>query len=355
MAFSIALPNTQGLPSPQEIREAYSEWSPNPEEFEFRDLLPDKPYKTPFIGYDVKGSPVDALNENSIDSPPTPTPVRARTTVALTPIFKDRVEKVRPSDAVNQRALGALDEIDAWQQVADAFEDIAIATEVQQEKDRIAALTGTLQPVLHGTNGQTYTYPVQVYTPSVLWDNIAATVVADLSAMADKVKGWGGECTLYLSRTVAINLLKNTQLVTLLAGSVHAPLLGMGGTAGLTIENKAICEVLQIFTGIKTVKIYDKGWKSLNRANGVYTFNEFMPQKKVLLIATPPKGQKLGFFGLSPTTNLGGFTSPQPGKFLNSYDYSKIFPNGTYDLHGGFYGVPGIVFPNCVVVATVLP
>lgn len=356
MAFGtgLSLPQTQGLPTPQDITNAYESWAPEPGEFLFRELMPDNNFEIPFVGWDVKGSPEGALNDNSMDSPPLLTPMRDLKSVALQPMFKDKLVSIRPTDAVNQRAAGSLNKIDPWQRIIDGMEEVAIAIEVQKELDRVSALTATLKPRIHGIDGATYSYPVQTYTPSTTWANAAATVVADINAMVSKLSGWGSDPTLYIPRAVALALVGNTQLITLLAGSVHATMLGPGGPGGVTIQDKQICEVLKIFTGLNNVVMYDKGYKTLNRSTGAYTWNPFMPQTKVLLVATPPKGQHLGFYGLCPTVNKGGYQNPQPGSFMNAYDYSAIKPNGTYDIHGGYSGAPAIVFPEAVVTSTVV-
>lgn len=356
MAFGtgLSLPSAQGLPTPEDIRCAYEQWQPNPSEFVFRDLLPDSNFDTPFIGYDVEGSPEGLLAASDGDSAPTPTATRELETVALQAVFKQKSIVTRPSDATNQRAAGSLNRIDPWARIIKGLEDVAIAIEATKEVDRIAALTGTMQPVIHGANGATYTYPVQTATAGTLWSNVAADIIGNIGAMADSLAGWGGQPTLYIPRAVALAAAKNTALVGILSGSTYATLLSSGPGGGVTIQDQAICEVLRIFTGVGKVVMYDGGYRTLDRSTGNYTFNRFMPQNKVLMVAQPPKGQPLGFYGMVPTVNKGGFENPQPGVFMNSFDHSKIRPNGGYEIHGGFSGVPGIIFPKAVVCWTVL-
>src|ERR1017187_7218954 len=115
---------------------------------------------------------------------------------------------MKPSDAVNQRALGLLGSINPAQEQAIKAESVAIAIEVQKELDRVSALTGTLTPTLWGNEaGPGYTYPVQTYTAgttnlssgpyifnsstgSALWSNtLTSNPVQDIIAAASMLLG----------------------------------------------------------------------------------------------------------------------------------------------------------------------
>lgn len=347
------MPNTQGAPSPIVVERAFQLYKPDTSKFIFsRQLLGRAMYRTPFVSYDVVGSPTGRLSDGSMDSPPVPTPARTLKNVSLLPLFRHRSNQMRPSDAVNQRAPGRIDVIDPAATIMGEMEAISIAIEVETEIMSLDAMTGTLQPQIHGANGATYTYPVQTQTISVLWSDLElSNPIADIINMVKKARGKGYDPVLYIPLTVAGYLAQNAKLVALCAGSVYADKLGPG-TNGPTVVSESVGALLKLFTGVKDVVCYDEGYQ-VDDGSGGYTFTPFMAQNKVVMVAKPPENQKLGEFCFTPTVNNGGFNVPTPGPFLKAFDKSLTEANGAYELHGGFSGVPALVFPECVIWATV--
>ncbi len=361
MAFGYTMPSVQGSPAPLELQEVFYEWSPNVDEYLFCQMFPGREYKTPSINFDLAGSPEGALNDGFLDSTPAPQPGRKRRIISLTPLYKDRLEELHPSDAVNQRALGALDEIDPEQAATLVAEECAIATWTQRELDTIAALSGSLTPSLFGGSGAPYSYGVQTWNPTssaggggYLWSNLTqANPIADIIGMALLLRGEGYEPHLFYNARVGGYLAQNAAIVNLAKQSGFADMIGPGGAVGQIMSNQGVASLLKSFTGIEGATCYDQGYKTLNRTTGAYTFLPFIADTQCLMIGKAPRNQTRGWFGFAPTPNKGGLMTPQAGPWLRQFDQSSIKPNGGLQIYAGYYGIPALPFPKLIINGTV--
>ena len=352
MGFPQMLPNTQGYPAPIVLEEAYRLWKPDPADFIFRQIMPDKLYATPSINYDILGSPFGRLAEGNMDSKPQAVGPRKRQTVSLFPYYRDRLEVLRPSDAVNQHALGMLNVISPMEIAMQMAESIAIATQVEFEFNRVQALLGSITPTLFGATGATYTYPVQTpAAPTVLWANPNSNPIADILGWVIALRGIASKPKLYCNLTVMGYLAQNAAIVNLAKQSVYATEVGPG-SSGDTVSARGVASLLQSFTGVEGIILYDKGFRNMD-GSGNYTYQTFLPDNRVLLIGEPPDGQSLGALGLCPTINNGGYNNPMPGDFLKVVDKSQSEINGAYEIYGGASFCPELHFPDAVIVGAI--
>lgn len=347
------MPNTQGYPAPAVLEEAYKLWKPDPADFIFRQIMPDKLYATPSINYDILGSPFGRLSEGNMDAKPQAVGPRKRQTVSLLPYYRDRLEVLRPSDAVNQRALGMLDAISPMEIAMHMAESIALATQVEFEYNRVQALLGTITPSLFGATGATYSYPVQTpAAPASLWsDLVNSNPIKDILGWVLLLRGIATKPKLYCNLTVTGYLCQNAAIVNLAKQSIFATEVGPG-SSGDTVSARGVASLLQAFTGVESIILYDKGFRNMD-SSGNYTFQTFLPDNKVLLIGEPPEGQSLGALGLCPTINNGGYSNPMPGDFLRVIDKSSLEINGSYEIYGGASFCPELHFPDAVVVGAI--
>jgi len=363
MSPGLNFPSATGYPAPIVIDSVWRRWQPRPEAFLFRNLLPEMPYSTEFVAYDVIGSPTGRLSDGNMDSAPqSVTAGRSLETVILQPLFRDRLQEIRPSDALRTRKPGTIDRIDPAALAMRNMEEIGLAIEVEQELMRVGALTGSLQPTVFGANSTTYTYSVQTFTTGASgsggstgaggyrWSDLTrSTPIADIMAAALLLRGKGLNPTLYVNLTNAQYLAQNAQIVNLAKQSVYANQVGPGAAPGSeAVSNEAVGSILKQFTGIEGVVVYDEGYKT---SGGTYT--TFLPDTTALLIGKPPLGQPLGHLAACPSIHNGSILNPAGGRFLRVFDLTQVKINGPYQMYGGFNGIPALVFPESIVSMTV--
>lgn len=345
---------TTGLPAPVKIMSLFRRWSPKPERFIFRDMLPEIAYDTNFIAYDVMRSPTGRLAAGNEDSPPaSTTAMRKFDRAILAPTYYDRLQELKPSDFTNSVKPGTLDQIDPEFLVMTNMEEIAIAIEVENEIQRIGALSGTIQPTLWGQNDKTYTYPVQTFDVvndagggGYSWsDTTNSKPISDLKHAAIMMRGKGDDPHLYLNLKYAGYLAENAQIVNLCKQSVYANQLGPGAVAGSeAVSNQGVAALIKQFTGIENITVYDEGWKDVAE-----TYNVFLPDAVALLVGKPPNGQPLGHVAAAKVIHNGSVLAPKGGRFLIVKDLTETIINGPYQMYGGIKMAVALPFPECII------
>ena len=362
MAFGFYMPSAQGGPAPLDVEDVFYGWQPDPNEFLFSQMFPGREYRTPSVNFDLVGGATGGLSDGSLDGDPSPEPPRARYLVSLAPLFKERLEELYPSDAINQRAYGTLNEINPQELATLMGEECAVAVWTQREIDTIAALNGSLTPTLFGGAGASYSYGTQTFDVTntgtggggALWsDLLNSNPINDIIQMSLLMRGYGYEPELFFNAKVGLYLAQNAGLVNLAKQSGFADMIGPGGAVGQIGSTQGVCSLLKSFTGVAGVTCYDRGYQTLVRSTGVYTYHPVLADTAVMMIGKAPRNQTRGWFGFTPTPNKSGILTPEPGPWVRQYDRSKDKPKGRLQVYCGYAGIPALPFPKIVVNATV--
>lgn len=208
------------------------------------------------------------------------------------------------------------------------------------------ALTGTFSvPLPTGGIGHTDSYTPQTLTVSPLWS--ATTTATPLANLRDVQPVYGrGTSNWFGSGSEAW---MNTKTLNYLLANTNASDLGgkrvEGGNTLNTIDG---IRAIMVGQGAPTIMPYDEGY--LDDAG---TFQMYIPDGKVLLIAKRPDNEPPGEFMMTRNANNPGYA---PGEYAKTMDYTsgpaeQIPPH--IDVHQGFNGGPTMKRPGQLLVLTV--
>lgn len=180
-------------------------------------------------------------------------------------------------------------------------------------------------------------------TPMVNWDDPNADIVGNIQGWVKQFRGFSKRgVRMRMNGTTAEAMMKNSHVLDLFRQSSLAGELGRDNFGKLLI--------ILVGSDLVSVEIYDSGYFD---DNGNY--NEFINDGKVLFLATPPRGNKIGAFKTTPSvSNAGGGVLARPGKILDINDMTGNGKRPRYETTHGIFGIPIIKYPKCVICATVL-
>ena len=180
-------------------------------------------------------------------------------------------------------------------------------------------------------------------TPDVSWDDPQADIVGNLQGWIKQFRGYSKRgVRIRMNGTTAEAMMKNGTVRDLFKQSNFAGELGRDNFGKLLI--------LLVGKDLVEVEIYDEGYFD---DDGNY--HEFVHDGKVLLLATPPKGKKIGSLKTTPSVaNAGGGQLARPGKILGIKDMTDNKERPRYQTTHGIHCIPIIKYVKCVICATVL-
>lgn len=221
---------------------------------------------------------------------------------------------------------------------------------LQRRLDRIeyiiwtVLVTGTFSALgLAGQVMATESYTLQTFTAGVPWATVAtATPLQNLRDLQLLSRGYsvdfGAAAKLYVNRTTANNLLKNTNA---------ADLYGRRMT-GLSTAN-SLKDVNELITGeaLPNIVIYDEGY-----IDDTGTFQLFIPNAKGVLIGRRTSGVVIGNYQMTRNANNIDLAPGAYTKVIDSLQNSENAVPRTIDVHDGHNGGPAVFYPNAVVSLT---
>lgn len=221
---------------------------------------------------------------------------------------------------------------------------------LQRRLDRIeytiwtVLVTGTFSAL--GPSGQvmhTDTFTLQTFTAGVPWATVAtATPLQNLRDIQLLSRGhsvdFGSGAVLYVNRTTANNLLKNTNA---------ADLYGRRVTGLATANSLKDINGLIVGEALPEIRIYDEGYIDDNN-----TFQLFIPNARGVLVGRRLSGVVIGNYQMvrnanNPDLGPGAYT-----KVIDSLQNSENAIPRTLDVHDGHNGGPAIFYPNAVISVT---
>lgn len=271
-----------------------------------------------------------------------------------TPIPFKETEVITEDEILQARAFGTLGGVvDLSQLIGQRIRAREDKTFIRAEWCRWQALQGRLQVAENGVVVDE-SFPVQTYDPIVDWDNRDnASPLRDDNAVSLLFDGTGA------SADGAIAYANRKTINWRLENANAKDLQGFRGsnfrnvTFSVNDMNK-----IQEDRGLPTYKVYQEGYIGRDR-----NFHTYIPDGVVIVAGKRPMGQKVGDFGMTPTTHRTKNGLPAPGFFsilevngtgtVGSAEISMAAlgssKNPKVEITGGVYGGPRIKYPRSIV------
>lgn len=313
------------------------------------EWLPTKDVYSNTIRWDSLGVAGGMTHAHSMNSDPVLVSQKPLSSFSVDTKFWKDTGRITEDQILTARAAGQLTQLAAWTLVAEEMMRQNQRVDTRMEWLGWNCLMGAIDVNDTATGivfNQSYGIPGgNQMTPSTPWSTIgSATPLLDLQAADLKYRGTGASAPkVFMNRVTLQWLAQNTAIQNLVKNSILVPGISLDKIASL---------VVSLIGSIDSIELYDEGF--LDDTNSL-AFTTYIPDGVVIMAPTKRYlNQAIGRFALTPSTHVGGFVNPTPGKFafLSPYDGPQ-HANPRVDITTGFYGLPYLLFPQWIMILTV--
>lgn len=343
--MDLLIGNSLNLPNTVVLSEVVRKWRPDPATYRGLSRFPFRDHPSPQIRWRVLEAVTGMTHARALNSDFKVVQFKPRSIKLESTAYWGETGRVNEDDMLNAMSFAGTDigQRAGRELVMELAEDLDTRLNVRTEYlIWKAVLAGALNinedNVIRDVD---YDYTADnAVNAGVAWSTVAtADPVKDMQTWAyDFAKVGGTRPDIFINGKTAINLSQNAKLRDLVQRSNLATDIGLNNVGGL----------LKILAGnVGDVVVYDQGYLA---ADGTYT--RFIPDDKAVVLAQHWQGKPIGFFMTTPAIQNGGIANPRPGKWALAEDHTgKKVP--CYDLTVGIHGLPIILYPQLIKIASV--